>query len=295
VDATQVVYKYDKNNPPAVRVRSGDVIALECDDCNHGMIQTPEDDVSKVDFSRINPATGPIYLEEAEPGDVLAVHILRIDVGNQGCSLTFPGEYGFLKHEMEAFTKVAAVHDGLAIFRHDVRIPLRPSLGTFGVAPADEPVSTLYPGDNGANMDHKDVRAGNTVHMPVFVPGALLAMGDAHGVIGDGESSGEGLEMPSLVTIQVEVLKGTSIPRPMIESPDEIMTCGWGITMEEATTCAMRDMVDFLARKLSMPRVEAYSLLGMVGDARPGNAVCSPGAMRFVVPKGIFTQGIEVP
>lgn len=295
VDATQVVYQYDKNSPPVVRVRSEDIVVLECDDCNHGMIQTLEDDVSKVDFERINPATGPIYLEEAEPGDVLAVHILRIDVGSQGCSLTFPGEYGFLKHEMEAFTKVAAVQEGLAVFRHDVRIPLHPSMGTFGVAPAGEPVLTLYPGDNGANMDHKDVRAGNTVYMPVFVPGALLAMGDAHGVIGDGESSGEGLEISSLVTIKVEVLKGTSIPRPMIESADEIMTCGWGMTMEEATTCAMRDMVDFLARKLSMARVEAYSLLGMVGDARPGNAVCSPGAMRFVVPKGIFTQGIEVP
>ncbi len=295
VDATQVVYRYDKDSPPAVRVRSGDVVVLECDDCNHNTIQTPEDDVSKVDFERINPATGPVYVEEAEPGDVLAVRILRIDVGDQGCALTFPGEYGFLKHEMEAFTKVASVRDGLAVFRDDVLIPLRPSMGTFGVAPAGEPVLTLYPGDNGANMDHKEVRAGNTVYMPVFVPGALLAMGDAHGVIGDGESSGEGLEMPSVVTIRVEVLKGVSIPRPMIESEDEIMTCGWGMTMEEATSCAMRDMVDFLARKLAMPRIEAYSLLGMVGDARPGNAVCSPGAMRFAVPKRIFTQGITVP
>jgi amidase len=295
VDATQVVYRYDKDSAPAVRVHSGDIVVLECDDCNHNMIQTPEDDVSKVDFDCINPATGPIYVEEAEAGDVLAVRILRIEVGSQGCALTFPGEYGFLKQEMEAFTKVATVQDGLAVFREDVLIPIRPSMGTFGVAPAGEPVLTLYPGDNGANMDHKEVRAGNTVYMPVFVPGALLAMGDAHAVIGDGESSGEGLEIPSVVTIQVEVLKGQSLPRPVIESPDEIMTCGWGMTMEEATTCAMRDMVDFLARKLSMSRVEAYSLLGMVGDARPGNAVCSPGAMRFVVPKGIFTKGITVP
>jgi amidase len=295
VDRTRVVYQYDKDSPPAARVRSGDVVVLECDDCNHGVIQTAQDCASMVDFDRINPATGPIYVEEAEPGDVLAVHILRIEVGSQGCALQFPGEYGFLKHEMGPFTKIAAVRDGLAIFRHDVLIPIRPSMGTFGVAPAGEPVLTLYPGDNGANMDHKDVRAGNTVYMPVFVPGALLAMGDAHAVIGDGESSGEGLEIPSVVTIEVEVLKGTSLPRPMIESPDEIMSCGWGMTMEEATTCAMRDMVDFLERKLSMPREEAYSLLGMVGDARPGNAVCSPGAMRFVVPKGIFTQGITVP
>lgn len=295
VDATHVVYQYDKDAPPAIRVHSGDVVVFECEDSSHGLIQTPEDDPSKIDFDRINPATGPIYVEEAEPGDVLAVHILRIEVGDQGSALQFPGEYGFLKHEMGPFTKIAAVRDGLAIFRDDVIIPIRPSMGTFGVAPAGEPVLTLYPGDNGANMDHKDVCAGNTVYMPVFVPGALLSMGDAHALIGDGESSGEGLEVPSVATVQVEVLKGTSLPRPIIESPDEIMTCGWGMTMEEATSCAMRDMVDFLERRAGLPRSEAYSLLGMVGDARPGNAVCSPGAMRFVVPKGIFTRGITVP
>lgn len=295
VDATHVVYAYDKASPPAVRVRSGDVVVLECHDSNHGAIRSPQDGPSKVDFDHINPATGPIYVEEAVPGDVLAVHIWRIDVGDQGSALQFPGEYGFLKHEMGTFTKIAPVRDGVAFFSEHIHIPVRPSMGTFGVAPAGEPVSTLYPGDNGANMDHKDVCAGNTVYMPVFVPGALLAMGDAHALIGDGESSGEGLEVPSVVTIELGVLKGTSLPRPMIESRTEIMTCGWGMTMEEATTCAMRDMVDFLERKLAVPRAEAYSLLGMVGDARPGNAVCSPGAMRFAVPKGIFTEGITVP
>lgn len=295
VDATHVVYSYDKDSSPAVRVRPGDVVILECDDSNHGVIRTPEDGPSKVDFDRINPATGPIYVEEAEPGDVLGVRIFHIEVGELGSALQFPGEYGFLKHEMGPFTKVAPVRDGIALYRDDIRIPIRPSMGTFGVAPAGEPVLTLYPGDNGANMDHKDVCTGNTVYMPVFVPGALLAMGDAHAVIGDGESSGEGLEVSSVVTIQLEVFKGVSLPRPVIESPTEIMTCGWGMTMEEATSCAMRDMVDLLERKLELPRSEAYGLLGMVGDARPGNAVCSPGAMRFVVPKHIFTGGITLP
>ena len=172
---------------------------------------------------------------------------------------------------------------------------MRPSLGTFGVAPAGAPIATFHMGDIGANMDHKDVCAGNTVFMPVFVPGALLAMGDAHAVIGDGEPAGEGLEVSCVVTIQVEVVKGDSIPRPMIESPTELMTCGWGMTMEDAAACCMRDMVDFVERKLAMPRAEAYNLLGLVGDLRPGNAVCSPGSMRFAVPKEIFVGGIAVP
>lgn len=296
IGSDQVVYRMSKDNPPALRVRSGDLVVVECEDAHHGLIRTAEDGPEKLDFERINPATGPIFVEGAQPGDVLAVRILDIQIAAQGCALVFEGEYGFLKCDpLGPYTKIAPVVDGQVVFRDDVRIAVRPSLGTFGVAPAGEATSTLYPGDGGANMDFKDVRAGNVVHLPVFVPGALLALGDAHAVIGDGESSGEGLEIASVVTLRVEVVSGVSLPRPMIETPTEIMTCGWGMTMEEATTCAMRDMVDFLERKLAMPRVEAYSLLGLVGDARPGNAVCAPGAMRFAVPKEIFSAGITVP
>lgn len=296
VDASHVVYAFDKESVPAVRVRSGDVVVLECDDCNHGAVSRPEHGPSQVDFDRINPATGPIFVEEAEPGDVLAVRILNIEVGDRGSSVGFPGEYGFLKDDgIEQFTKIAPVRDGVVVFRDDVLIPVRPSLGTFGVAPAGEPIATFRTGDIGANMDHKDVCAGNTVYLPVFVAGALLAMGDAHAAIGDGEPAGEGLEVSCVATVEVAVRKGISLPRPMIETPAEIMTCGWGVTMEDAAACAMRDMVDFVERKLVMPRAEAYNLLGLVGDLRPGNAVCSPGAMRFAVPRQVFTRVITVP
>ena len=252
----------------------------------------PED----LDHDLLNPATGPIYVDGAAPGDVLAVDLLRIEVGEQGCAPLYPGEFGFLKDDpIGPFTKIAPIENDVIVYRDDVRIPVRPMLGTPGVAPEGEPVSNLYMGDHGANMDHKDVCVGNTVYLPVFVPGALLALGDAHAVIGDGETAAAGLEVDSLVTLRVRVLKGQPLPRPMIESPSEFMTRGWGMTMEEATSCAMRDMVDFLERKLGMARAEAYNLAGMVGDARPGNAVCSPGAMRFSMPKGIFVDGISIP
>ncbi len=291
-----VVYQMDKANPPALRVLPGDVVVVECLDAHSGLIRTPQDTPQKLDFDRINPATGPIFVEDAQPGDVLAVRIFKIEVGEQGSALVFPGEFGFLKDDpMEPFTKIAQVEDGKILYRDDIRIPVRPLIGTLGVAPAGEPVSNLYPGDHGANMDIKDVCPGNTVYLPVFVPGALLALGDAKAVIGDGESAGAGLEIDVTVTLQVDVLKGASLPRPMIESPTEFMTCGWGMTMEEATSCCMRDMSAFVARKLKMPLVEAYNLAGMVGDARPGNAVCVPGAMRFVMPKSIFRDGIVIP
>jgi len=292
----RVIYAMDRGNEPAIRVQTGDIVLAECHDCFGGFIQTPQDDPEALDHDLLNPATGPIYVDGAEPGDVLAVDLLHIEVGEQGSAPLYPGEFGFLKDDpIGPFTKIARVDNGVIVYRDDVRIPVHPMLGTLGVAPAGQPVSNLYMGDHGANMDHKDVCVGNTVYLPVFVPGALLALGDAHAVIGDGETAAAGLEVESLVTLRVRVLKGQPLPRPMIESPSEVMTCGWGMTMEEATSCAMRDMVDFLERKLGMPRAEAYNLAGLVGDARPGNAVCAPGAMRFSMPKGIFVNGISIP
>ena len=300
LDRMHVVYKMDKANPPALEVTAGDVIVVDCIDANSGLIRTPQDfPIDVIDMDRINPATGPIYVEGCDVGDVLAVRIFRIDVGEQGSASIWP-RTGFLNHEpgpdaMPNFTKIARVEDGVILYRDDIRIPVRPMIGTLGVAPAGDPVSCLYPGDHGANMDIKDVCAGNIVYLPVFAPGALLALGDAKAVIGDGESAGAGLEIDVTVTLQVDVLKGRSLSRPMIESPTRFMTCGWGRNMEEATDCAMGDMVDFVARTFDMARVEAYSLVGMVGDIRPGNCVSWPGAVRFSMPKAVFRDGVRIP
>ena len=292
----QVVYAMGKDNPPALTIDSGDVVVAECFDCFGGMIRTPQDNPDAIDHDLLNPATGPVFIREAEPGDVLAVDLLDIQVAEQGAAPLYT-EFGFLKDDADigAFTKIAAVGNGVIEYREDIRIPVRAMLGTLGVAPAGDPISNLWMGDHGANMDHKDVCAGNTVYLPVYVPGGLLAFGDAHAVSGDGETAAAGLEIESVVTLRARVIKGRSLPRPLIESPTEFMTCGWGMTMEEATSCAMRDMVDLLEEKLRISRVEACNLAGLVGDARPGNAVTSPGAMRFSMPKGIFINGIELP
>jgi len=299
VDRDHVVYSMDKANPPAITVDSGDVIVVDCIDANSGVISKPGDTPALIDIDKINPATGPIYVRGAELGDVLAVHIFRIDIAEQGSASIWPGN-GFLNNGDQAnampdFTKIAKVEKDLIVYRDDIRIPIKPMIGTFGVAPAHEPVGCLYPGDHGGNMDIKDVCAGNTVYLPVLAPGALLAIGDAKAVIGDGESAGAGLEIDATVTLQVEVLKGVKLSRPLIETPNEFMTCGWGMSMKEAAECAMRDMTDLIASKCNLPIVEAYNLVGLVGNARPGNCVCWPGAVRFIMPKAIFRDGIDLP
>lgn len=296
VGRDRVIHMMDKRNPPVARIKPGEIVVVECQDCFGGLIRTAEDDQATLDHELLDPATGPIYVEGAEPGDVLAVRLLHIEIDDQGCAPLYPGEFGFLKDDpIGGFTKIASIVDGLIVYRDDIRIPVRPMLGMLGVAPAGEPVANILMGDHGGNMDHKDVCVGNTIYFPVFVPGALLAMGDAHAVIGDGEAAAAGLEVASVVTLVTEVIKGAALSRPMIESPTEFMTCGWGMTMEEATACAMRDMVDVVEGKTGMSREESCNLVGMVGDVRPGNAVCSPGAIRYVMPKGIFRDGIRLP
>jgi amidase len=290
-----VVFKMDGANPPAVRVHAGDIVVVDCVDGYGGVIKTETDNASKLDFDSINPATGPIYVEEAEPGDVLVAQILSIETAAQGAALVIPG-YGLLKDEINTyFTKIAKVEAGRIRYREDVELPLKPMIGTFGVAPAGEGVSCLFPGDHGSNMDIKDVCAGSTVYLPVFVPGALLALGDAKATIGDGELGAAGLESDILATLRLDVVKGSPLPRPMIETQGEIMTCGTGKTMEEALKVAVRDMVGYLSRKLNLAEPEAYNLVSLVGDARPGNVVTEVVSMRVAVPKSIFVHGITVP
>jgi amidase len=285
----------DAANLPAVRVHAGDIVAVDCIDGYGGVIQSETDDASKLDFDIINPATGPIYIEEAKPGDVLVVQILSIETASKGAALVIPG-YGLLKGEIDSyFTKIARVEAGRIHYRDDIQLPLKPMIGTFGVAPAGEGVSCLFPGDHGSNMDIKDVCAGSTVYLPVFVPGALLALGDAKSTIGDGELGAAGLESDILATLRLDVVKDLPLPRPMIETDEEIMTCGTGKTMEDALKVAVRDMVGFLSRKLSLSRPEAYNLVSLVGDAKPGNVVTEIVSMRVAVPKSIFVRGISVP
>jgi amidase len=153
----RVVYSMDKDSEPALRVASGDVVVARCDDCFGGRIRTPEDDPATLDHDKLNPATGPIFVEGAEPGDVLAVHLLRIAVGDQGSAPLYPGEFGFLKDDpIEPFTKIAPVVDGVILYRADVRIPVRPMLGTVGVAAPPPPRTNQQRGAPRANQEPTD-------------------------------------------------------------------------------------------------------------------------------------------
>ncbi|TRO48383.1 acetamidase, partial [Candidatus Bathyarchaeota archaeon] len=172
-----------------------------------------------------NPVTGPIEVEGAEAGDNLVIEILDIELPDEGTTAIFPsfgGLEGWL-NLMEPRRKMCEIREGKVLYVTDggktVELNADPFIGTIGVSPEFEAITTLSPGRHGGNMDCPDVRPGNTLILPVFRPGALLGLGDVHAVQGDGEVCGVAVEIPAVVTLRLDLQKGRSIGWPRIVSP----------------------------------------------------------------------------
>lgn len=289
VSMKDVVFKADSRNPPVLRIKSGETVVFECRDAFNQTIQEPTDLPINFDMERINPATGPVYVEGAEPGDTLEIHILDIDVAKQGSCCILPG-FGYLASEFpEPWTKIIPIEDGMAIFSEKVKIPIDPFPGTMIVAPAEGAHGTLIPKEYGGNMDSRACTVGTTVYLPVFVEGALFGVGDVHAVQGDGEVCGTAVEIDADVTIKLVVNKTKTIQRPQYETEEYFMTTAWGETTDDAIKIALRDMIDWLVDEKGLTRQEAYALCSCAVDMRISQLVDITPGVRAVLPKSIFT------
>jgi len=285
-----VVFKADKENKPVLTIQSGDTVVFECRDAFNQVIQKPEDLPINFDMDHINPATGPVFVEGAEPGDTLEVFIEKIDLAKQGSCCIIPG-FGFLAPEYpDPWTRIIPIKDGHAIFSDKIKIPIDPFPGTIIVAPTEGSHGTLIPKEYGGNMDSKACRVGTTVYLPVFVKGALFAVGDVHAVQGDGEVCGTAVEIDAEVTIKLTVNKNKKIDRPQYETEEFFMTTAWAKTTDEAAKIALRDMIDWLVAEKGLSREEAYALCSCTVDIRVSQFVDVTPGVRAILPKNIFTD-----
>ena len=292
VSMKDVVYKADKNNAAVLKIESGDTVIFECKDAFNQVIQKPEDLPIDFDMEHINPATGPVYIENAKPGDTLEVHILNIDVAEQGSCCIIPN-FGFLAPEFtEPWTRIVPIKDGYAEFSDKVRIPIDPFPGTLIVAPVEvtHDHGTLIPLEYGGNMDSRACTVGTIVYLPVFVEGALFAVGDVHAVQGDGEVCGTAVEVDADVTIKFVVNNDKKIFRPQYETEDYFMTTAWGEIVEDAAKIALRDMIDWIVEEKGLTREEAYAICSCVVDIRISQLVDITPGVRAVLPKSIFKK-----
>jgi amidase len=275
-------FAFSRYVEPLASVEPGETIALYTEDAFGGAITAADDLPSRVLGPYLNPQTGPIYVNGAEPGDTLAVRIEAIEPTRDWAASCFVPYFGGLT----ATKATRLLHDPLpervyiyrledAVFRYGDRfaIPFRPFLGTMATAPALEAISALAPFDQGGNMDVRDTRPGNTVYFPVAVEGALFFTGDAHGNQGDGELCGVALEITAKVTLTFELLKGVRFANPRIISDDALLAVGSARPMEDAARIAYGELVDWLTESYGFDRLDAYQLLTQAGTLYVGNMV----------------------
>jgi len=267
--------------PPVARLKPGNILDANSLDCFGDALQNPGDSFSLVKGD--NPLTGPFYIEGAEPGDTLVVHILELQVdGKQGVGTFSPGfgainathytpmlEKEPLPEKIWFYPIDHAEHT--ATFQaldsnYEVKIPLHPFLGCIGVAPANgEARSSIVPAEFGGNMDAPEVSVGNTLYLPVNVPGALFYFGDGHAAMGDGEIAGSAIEVPMRARLRFDLVKGKHTGWPRFENEKEIMAAGIYRPVDDAVRIAFTELVRWIHADYGLSQLDAYELLSKVG------------------------------
>ena len=266
-------YEFSRHDQPRARVASGTRLVVESQDAFSGQIRSSSDRRDKLAMPYSNPTTGPIYVEGADRGDTLAVtiHEIRPTMGQCFTRTSDPRQLSeWLGVDCPHGTHICAISDGVIHWSDKVKIPYQPMLGCIGTAP-DCGVPTTNPaGPHGGNMDIVETAPGATLYLPVYVPGALLYLGDAHAAMGHGELSASGLEMPAESEITVTVHKGRTIPAPRIESETEIACISSATPLEHGIAQAYAWLILWMEADYGWDRWKAYDLLTHAGQISVG-------------------------
>lgn len=297
LSADQTHNKFSASIPPVLTVPDGAIIEVRTKEASDGQfsLESTAEDVLSLDFEPIHPLTGPVYIEGAEVGDVLAVTLHEIEIGDFGWTAITPG-FSFLADEFtEPYLHTYSFDEGQTYVTGPggARIKLEPFPGVMGVAPAtDSLLSTIPPRRNGGNMDDPHMVEGTTVYLPVLVPGALFSIGDAHAAQGLGEVCGTAIEAPMRIVYEVNVVKDKPyLIEPQYETDDYYAVTGFGLTIDEAARKATRYMLDYLEAEHSMSRPEAYALSSLAADLHIAETVDIPHMLVTMhLPNNLFEQ-----
>lgn len=296
IEKQSAVPYMDKNNTPAARCQSGDTLIFQTKDCFGENVTDASILVHTVPDSEHNLATGPVYVEGAEPGDVLKVEIQKIDLAEYGCQALIPGEGPLGDHIHEEYSRIYRVRGGYVEFNDKIKLPISPMIGVIGTAPAGDPVVNVTPGEHGSNMDNRKIQENTTLYLPVNVPGGLLAMGDIHAVMGDGESSTCGLEISGEITVRVTVIKDPVFPTPFLVTEDEFITISSALTLDEAAQSACEKMHSFLGTATDITEEDRNVLLSLAGNMEICQVVNPLKTARMTVPAWIVDKyGFRMP
>jgi acetamidase/formamidase len=300
---------FDARTPPALRVRSGDTVEIETlagggateleaaglprEKMQPALLEVEREVKDRGEVPHI--LTGPIWIEGAEPGDVLEVKILAVELAVPYAWSAFAPGRGFLPDEFPyAYSKLVPLDlaRNVAKFSEGIELPLKPFFGVMGVAPpaATGRISSGPPWIHAGNMDNKELVAGTTLYLPVHVKGALFSAGDGHAAQGDGEVCVTALETSLRGVFRFSVRKDMKLRWPRAESPTHYLTMGFHENLEEATKIALLEMLDFLVSEKRLSRSEAYILASDAADLHITQLVDGKKGVHVLLPKAIFVK-----
>jgi len=292
ISSKNVVYSMSSENKAAASCKPGTTVVFETKDCFSDQIQSEDVLFETTDWDTVNPATGPLKIEGAEPGDTLKVKIKNMTLNKQGVMVAVP-EMGFLADFIkESETKIIPIENNKAVFNDKIKIDLNPMIGVIGCSPGkdEDAVPCGTPGSHGGNMDTKVITEGSTLYFPVKVPGAMLAMGDLHAAMGDGEVVISGVEIAGEVTVEVDVITGKSITDPMVERDDAFYTIASGPTLDAAAKKASDNMFKFLKQRLDLENNQIAMLMSIICDLQVSQVVDPEKTARMRVDKNALNE-----
>lgn len=298
-------YGWDNSLQPIAEVDSGQIINYEVIESSGGQFtqhSTPKD-VENIDFEKVNPVAGPVYVKDAQPGDTLEVEIIDFRQLDWGWTALVPG-FGLLADDFpEAAIKTYDLKNrNRAEFLHGIDLFIKPFPGTIGVA-LSEPGNhgILPPRHNGGNMDTRHLVSGTKLYLPVLVEGALFSIGDTHAAQGDGEVCGSAIEASMEATVRLTLHKEKTIqepryelfgpPTPEADSMGYYVTTGNGTDLLSASKSAIRYMIEHIVLTTGMTEQEAYMLCSVAVDLRINEIVNMPNlVVSAFLPKSIFVK-----
>jgi amidase len=303
--AAQHHHGWDNAIPPVLRIAPGATIEVECQDASGGQL-TPAStvaDIAALDFGRINPVTGPVFVDGAEPGDALKITLESFGPSGFGWTANIPG-FGLLADQFPdpalhlwTYDRAAAQP---AAYGPGGRVPLKPFAGTIGLALAEPGLHSVVPPRRvGGNLDIRDLAAGTTLMLPVEVAGGLFSIGDTHAAQGDGEVCGTAIESPMRAVVTLDLVKAARLESPRFSTPGPVsrhldaagyaVTTGVGPDLMAGAREAVARMIDLLCATRAMSPVEAYMLCSVCGDLRISEIVDQPNwVVAFYFPRVVF-------
>jgi len=298
-------FGWDNRIEPVMHIAPGETVEFEVADSSGGQLRPTStiDDLRRLDFGKINPVTGPVFIDGARAGDVLKVTLVSFTPSGWGWTANIPG-FGLLADEFREpalhLWKYDAATLAPAVFGNWGKVPLKPFTGTIGLAPAEPGLHSIVPPRRvGGNMDVRDLSVGVELFLPVEVEGALFSVGDTHAAQGDGEVCGTAIESPMRVALQFDLIAQQPLAYPRFRTAGPVtrhldakgydVTTGIGPDLMHAARASVRSMIDLLTRRHGMAAVDAYLLCSVCGDLRISEIVDLPNwTVSFYFPRVVL-------